>query len=422
MPLHRVTRAVLAAAGVLALAGGTATPARADDAVVPTDGKVIITGHGWGHGRGMSQYGAYGAAKQGLTAAQILAFYYSGTTLGTLANDTMRVWISSDTDGKLHFRPDSGLAVSDSAGTTVKLPTTKKYTKWRIARSGSTRVLAYRSTSGKYVTYKTKLSPTRSWQVKNAKTGTVRLAMPDLSTRTYPGSLALNFSGTSAITVNYVKVETYLRSVVPAEMPAGWGSATNGGYEAVKAQSIAARTYAARVRAAKPTGSAYDICDSSSCQVYKPLGYRSAISDSAIKDTAGSVVLFNGQLALTEFTSSNGGWSASNPSLPYLAAHADPYEAFSGNPYATWTKTLTTAQLQAAYPAIGTFSSIQVSARTGLGPYAGAGRATTILVVGDKGTVSVTGASFKSRFSLKETLFALSLTPAANPAAVTKKS
>ena len=422
MPLHRVTRTLLAVSGVLALAGGTAAPARADDALVPTDGKVIITGHGWGHGRGMSQYGAYGAAKQGLTAAQILAFYYSGTTLGTLENNTMRVWISADTDGKLHFRPATGLVVYDSAGKSLTLPTGSKYTKWRISRSGSKRVLWYRNTKGTYVKYSTKLSASRVWWVKNTKTGTVKLAMPDGSTRTYPGTLAFRFLNGSGITVNYLSLETYLRSVVPAEMPASWGSAGNGGLEAVKAQAVAARTYAVKVRAGKPSGSTYDICDSSSCQVYKPVDYRNSISDAAISATAGSVVLFNGQLALTEFTSSNGGWSASNPSLPYLAAHADPYEASSGNPYATWTKTLTTAQLQAAYPSIGTFSSIQVSARTGLGPYAGAGRATTILVVGDKGTVSVTGASFKSKFSLKETLFALSMTPAPNPAAVTKKS
>jgi SpoIID/LytB domain protein len=421
MPFSRATRTLLALAGVLALAGGTATPARADDALVPTDGKVIITGHGWGHGRGMSQYGAYGAAKQGLTAPQILAFYYTGTTLGTLANNTMRVWISADSDGKLHFRPQTGLVVYDSAGKTLKLPTGTKYTKWRISRSSSKRVLYYRNTKGTYVKYATKLNPKRVWWVKNTQTGSVKLAMPDGSTRTYPGTLGFRFAKGSGITVNYLTLETYLRSVVPAEMPASWGSATNGGFEAVKAQAIAARTYAVRTRANKPSGSTYDICDSSSCQVYKPLGYRSSISDSAISATAGNVVLYSGQPALTEFTSSNGGWSASNPALPYLASHEDPYEAFSGNPYATWTKTLTTAQLQAAYPAIGTFSSIQVSARTGVGPYAGAGRVTTILVAGDKGTVSVSGASFKSKFSLKETLFTLSLTPAPNPAAVTGK-
>jgi SpoIID/LytB domain protein len=421
MPFPRVIRSLLAVTGVLALAGATAAPASADDALVPTDGKVVVTGHGWGHGRGMSQYGAYGAARQGLSADAILAFYYTGTTLGTLANSTMRVWISADTDGKLHFRPQSGLVVYDSAGKTVKLPTGKKYTKWRISRSGSKRVLYYRNTKGTYVKYGKAPAATRTWWVRNTKTGTVKLAMPDGSTRTYPGTLALNFTGSTAITVNYLKLETYLRSVVPAEMPASWGSARNGGFEAVKAQSVAARTYAARTRANKPSGSVYDICDSSSCQVYKPLGYRNAISDAAITATAGKVVLYAGQPALTEFTSSNGGWTASSPQLSYLASHQDPYEQYSGNPYATWTKTLTAAQLQAAYPAIGTFASIQVTARTPAAAFEAGGRVATIVVAGDKGSVSVTGASFKSKFSLKETFFALSGALVVNPAAVKTK-
>lgn len=421
MSFPRVTRSLIALAGVLALAGTAAPPARADDALTPTDGKVVITGHGWGHGRGMSQYGAYGAAKQGLTSEAILAFYYTGTALGSQANNTMRVWISGDTDSKLHFRPASGLVVYDSAGKTLKLPTSSKYTKWRISRSGSKRVLYYRNAKGTYVKYGNKLDAKRVWWVKNTKTGTVKLAMPDGSTRTYPGTLALRFSGGKAITVNYLSLETYLRSVVPAEMPASWGSAANRGFEALKAQSVAARTYAVRTRANKPSGSVYDICDSSSCQVYKPLSYRNSISDAAIAATAGQVVLYAGQPALTEFTSSNGGWTAGNPQLPYLAVHADPYEQFSPNPYATWTKTLTTAQLQAAYPAIGTFASIQVTARTGSAAFESGGRVATIVVTGDKGSVSVTGASFKSKFSLKETFFTVSVAPVVNPAAAKTK-
>jgi SpoIID/LytB domain protein len=418
MPFPRATRSLIAVVGVLALAGGTATPASADDTVTPADGKVVITGHGWGHGRGMSQYGAYGAAKKGLKVDEILAFYYTGTTLGTLPNSTLRVKISADTDGQLHFRPGAGLVVSDSAGKKVKLPTSKKYTKWRISRSGSKRVLSYRNTAGKYVAYKNSLSATRAWSVKNTKTGTVRLAMPDGSTRSYPGKLTLNFSGSTAITVNYVTLETYLRSVVPAEMPASWGSTASGGFEAVKAQSVAARTYAVRTRALKPSGSPFDICDSSSCQVYKPVDVRNPISDAAIKATAGKVVLYQGQPALTEFSSSNGGWSASS-SLPYLSAHEDPYDGVVKDQ--TWTKTLTAASLQAAYPSIGTFVSIRVTKRTGVGPYDGLGRATEIVITGSAAEKKVTGADFKSTFSLRETLFAFSGTQAPNPAAAKKK-
>jgi stage II sporulation protein D len=393
------TLASLAAAGAL-LVAGTALPATADDAVTPGDQKIIVNGAGWGHGKGMSQYGAAGAAKKGLTYDKIVAFYYTGTTLGSLpASNTMRVWITADSDSGLHFRPVSGQIVQDAAGYKLSLPTGSKYTKWRISRSGSKRVLYYRNASGKYVVYKNKLAATRTWWVTNPRTGTVKLAMPNGSTRTYSGKLALRFKDSKAITVNYLSMETYLRSVVPAEMPASWAS------EALKAQAVAARTYAAKERQAKPSGSVYDICDTSACQVYKDNSARYTSTDAAIRATASKVVLYKGALALTQFSSSNGGWSASYVGLPYLSAKQDPYD-----PVRTWTKTISAAALQKAYPGIGAFTSIQVTTRTGVGPFAGQGRVTLIKVSGTTGAVTVSGGSFKSKFGLKETLFSFTTT------------
>ncbi|MFI2708118.1 hypothetical protein ACH5WX_11280, partial [Nocardioides sp. CER28] len=61
---------------------GAASARTAEPAVaVPEGGALHLTGHGYGHGRGMSQYGAEGAARQGLTSAQIIGFYYPGTTI-----------------------------------------------------------------------------------------------------------------------------------------------------------------------------------------------------------------------------------------------------------------------------------------------------------------------------------------------------
>ena len=85
MPLARTRIAAV----VLALVGGAltcpATPTAASDATVrPLNGYVVVTGAGWGHGKGMSQYGAYGAADAGLSHEKILAFYYPKTTLSTL--------------------------------------------------------------------------------------------------------------------------------------------------------------------------------------------------------------------------------------------------------------------------------------------------------------------------------------------------
>ena len=87
--------------GVLAI-----PPAQADPRSSPRPGSFTIRGAGFGHGWGMSQYGAYGAARKGLTWKQILAFYYPGTKLTTMAGGTMlRVWVTGDTDGSLRVLP-----------------------------------------------------------------------------------------------------------------------------------------------------------------------------------------------------------------------------------------------------------------------------------------------------------------------------
>jgi len=186
--IRRAATAVLGAVALTAGVIGSTVPAHADAAVAPKSSQVTISGAGWGHGKGMSQYGAYGAASKGLSYKQIVAFYYPGTTLDDLKSDnTIRVWITADTDNGLHFRPASGQKIVDSAGTTLTLPFSGKYTKWRVSRSGMNRVLYYRNTAHKYVKYATKLAPTRVWYVQNPKTSTVKLAMPDGATRTYRG-------------------------------------------------------------------------------------------------------------------------------------------------------------------------------------------------------------------------------------------
>ena len=104
------TAATLLAAGSLLLTGALAAPsAEADSAVKPSDGKFVIKGAGFGHGHGMSQYGAYGAAKKGLSWKEILAFYYPGTTLKTLSSSTkIKVWITADNDNNLRVLPADG--------------------------------------------------------------------------------------------------------------------------------------------------------------------------------------------------------------------------------------------------------------------------------------------------------------------------
>jgi stage II sporulation protein D len=400
-----LARASIYLTGALALvaASTVAIPASADSVVTPADRKVIVNGAGWGHGKGMSQYGAYGAARSGLSYSQILAFYYSGTTLSSLASGNgMRVWITSDTDATISLPAVSGLSIRDITGRRISLPTGSKYTQWAMKRSGSTYSLSYRTSTKKWVTYKNSLRKVRGWWWVSNSSGSIKLILPS-GTRTYAGRLGFAIRNGKVITVNYVTMETYLRNVVPSEMPASWGTSKRKGIEALKAQAVAARTYAARERAAKPASSGYDICDTSACQVYNSNASRSSISDTAIKATANRVLTKSGKPILAQFTSANGGWSAAYTGYSYLVAKRDPYDGLVTSQ--RWTKTITAASLQKAYPQIGTFVSVQVAKRTGVGPYSGQGRATLVKIRGTKGTVSVSGGAFKTKFGLRETLF-----------------
>ncbi len=406
---RRSVRSLLALAGAATLTCATlpvAPTASATEAVSPVNSTVTVTGAGWGHGIGLSQYGAYGAAKSGQSYSQILAFYYPKTTLGTLGSgSTIRVWITSDNDNRLNLRPASGLRVSDSAGKKYILPTGTNYTQWRISRSGSRRVLQYRNSAGTWVTKSSGLSATRVWTADNPASGYVMVPLPSGKTRDLRGKVSLRFSGTGARTVNTLSLESYLRSVVPSEMPSSWAS------EALKAQSVAARSYAVRTRDRAASTASHDICDTTACQVYKGLAERSgstrtvnenADTDAAISATANKVVKYGGEVALTMFSSANGGHSADG-GTPYLVAKSDPYDGKVRSQL--WTVSLSSATIEDAFPAIGTFKSVTVGSRDGDGPWGG--RAVSVKITGSKSSVTVTGGSFRSTFKLKERLFQL---------------
>ena len=400
-PALRHSLAGLASAAlVLGGAVVAASPAAAaPEKIAASSGTLTITTAGWGHGRGMSQYGAQGAAKQGKKHTEILKFYYPGTKLETLKkNDTIRVWITADTDKKVHVYAAKGLRVRDSKGTTFTLPAAagKKYSKWRLSRSGSKTVLYYRNAKGKYVKYtskKLKLDPKRQWAFENPESGKVRLYLAS-GNRTYRGSLALGFHEKGARTINHVSMENYLRSVVPSEMPASWEA------EALKAQTVAARSYAARYRANLGGKQVYDICNTTSCQVYKGTMTEHSATDKAIKATTGEVLTYKKQYAWTEFSSSNGGYSVDGPN-DYIVAQKDPYDAAMKQIKDTKIKT---SNIEKKYPKIGKLKSITLT-RDGKGLWGG--RVTQVTLTGSKDSQKVAGTSFKSALGLRETMFTI---------------
>ena len=400
--LLRMAATLLAASSLLLTGALTAPSAEADSAVKPSDGKFVIKGAGFGHGHGMSQYGAYGAAKKGLSWKEILAFYYPGTTLKTLSSSTtIKVWITADDDNSLRVMPAAGLKVYDSNDHSLTLPTGDKYRSWRIKRSGSGYQLAWKNAKGDYTTLATKLD-TSTWMF-STKAKVVKVRLPNGATREYRGTLRLIKRGSGGRTVNKVKLEDYVKSVVPSEMPTSWAP------DAVRAQAVAARSYAIRIRDFT-SYSGYDICDTTACQVYggkatttsggNRIVRETAAGTAAAKATAGTIVTYGGQVALTQFASSNGG-AMSSGGYPYLREKDDPYDGVVKSQ--AWSKTVTAKAVAKAYPSVGTVKQLKISKRDGSGRYGG--RVVSIKIVGSKKTQTVTGSAFQGKFKMRSSLY-----------------
>ncbi len=386
---------------LLASAVLSAPPAHADATVGAASGGFVLRGSGYGHGWGMSQYGAYGAARKGLDWTQILGFYYPRTSRTSMpARTTIKVWVSADNDSSLWLSPAPGLKITDGSGHSFTVPTGSSYRSWRVSRSGAGYRLTYRNPAGKDTTVATTLSTT-TWTVQNTAR-VIKLGMPDHSAREYRGSIQLVKRDTGARTVNQVSLEDYVRAVVPAEMPTSWAA------EAVKAQAVAARSYAVRIRDFT-NYSGYDVCDTQNCQVYGGAartrqGRRTVLEtaggDAATRATSGVILTYGGKVALTQFASSNGGNSAQGD-YPYLTAHPDPYDGVITSQ--AWSRTITAASIARVWPSVGTVQKLQITSRDGAGSWGG--RVQSIKIIGSEKTISVSGTSFQYTFGLRSSLF-----------------
>ena len=373
----------------------TSLPAAAEE--VKASDSYSVTGYGYGHGHGMSQYGAQGAANQGLTWQQIVGFYYPGTELGR-AGGKIKVLVTADKKDVMVDARDGLRLTRLTGGKSFSLAKLRpKATRWRIMPRGSRSVVSYRV-------------PSRgSWQKWTTFPGAaeffadnqpITLRLPKHQAAQYRGALR----SVEKHTVNVLPLDRYVQGVVPSEVPTSWPA------EAVRAQAVAARTYAAFER--EIATDYYDICDTTACQVYGGVGAEDPAATDAVQATRGNVVAYQGQPAFTQFSSSNGGYSSAG-SQPYLVAQPDPYEASSDNPNDPWTASLTRVQIEKAWPAVGTLQNLSFS-RDGLGAQLG-GRVTTVRLTGSLGglptAVNVTGDDFRSRLALKSTW--LQLTPKA---------
>ena len=380
----------LAVAGTL-IASATLLSAASAGAVEtyprPLNGTVAISGHGYGHGHGMSQWGAYGAATQGLTWQQILGFYYPGTALANLGNPTIRVRLDAVGSGTLHVYSTAGLRLAGSALPTAGI---SQYRAWTLS-TGRLQIDALSSAGWR--SYTSSASPA----VFSSSSGLVSVMLANGTQRAYRGSIYVNWASSTSVTpVNVLPMESYLRAVVPAEMPASWQG------NALRAQAVAARSYAGYDRAHAPAGRTWDTCDTTSCQMYSGVPAEYATSDAAVAATAGQTLTYGGTPAFAQFGSANGGWTAAG-SQPYLPAKADPYDGAIPNSANSWTTSITVAAIQGQWPSIGTYSQLRILSRDGHGQWGG--RVLTAAIDGSAGSVTVSGATIRSAFGLKSEWF-----------------
>jgi SpoIID/LytB domain protein len=212
---------------------------------------------------------------------------------------------------------------------------------------------------------------------------------------TYRGSLQSRTpaGGGHRVTVNKVSLEGYVQGVIPREMPALWHQA------ALRAQAIAARTYAAE-EASRSANRRWNLCDTSSCQVYggKSAEYRT--TNKATAKTAGRIRTRHRKPAFTQFSSSNGGWLAAG-GKPYLVAKPDPYDGWSGNPNHTWTTSVSARAIENAFPWLGNLTGITVDDRDGNGKWNG--RVLAMTLHGSKHTGAISGDTFRAALALRST-------------------
>ena len=383
-----VTRLAAAALAALALPGAAsamvdgAAPVLAAPAARPAAAPLpkplrpvfVVTGHGWGHGIGMGQYGAYGYAQHGWDYRRILAHYYPGTVLGDAPVAKVRVLLASGTR-TLTVGATGPLRVVDAKGKTRRLA------------AGS-----YPLTTA----LKVKLPGAKKAKPLPGPLVFTPLAGPfELDGVPYRGSVQIAVVGGALQAVNSLGIDSYVQGVVPREMPSAWAP------EALKAQAVVARSYAL----SHLHGGAFDLYEDTRSQVYGGLAAERPSTNAAVLATAGQVVLYDGVVAQTFFFSTSGGrtaaiqdaWPKAEP-LPYLVSVPDPYDTLS--PYHNWGPTpMTPAGLgRRLHVPGGRAVDVQVQAN-------GSARVQTLTVTGSRGKVALTGQDARSALGLRSTWF-----------------
>ncbi|MEO8468712.1 MAG: SpoIID/LytB domain-containing protein [Chloroflexota bacterium] len=395
-------------AALYAATGILSAPTSSSSGGVTTLGiSTIFYGRGYGHGVGLSQYGARGRALAGQTAAEILAHYYAGTTIGTISTDMpIRVLLldnfvpTANAPLTIYGRGGTwaigGIDLEFPADARLRVYPPTSTTGWR----------AVVDTVAGQVLFDGPAAP--DFQVTPATDATtIQLFSKPSINDLYRGRIRIKISGLTLDAINLLPIESYLRGVVPSEMPSSWP------LEARIAQTIVARGYAAYHLVA---GGTYDVFDDTRSQVYLGVRREHPDADEVILATAGQVVRSGSLIANTLFHSTAGGWTENNENVyvsatgaktagvySYLRGSSDrdpsgvSYDAAA--PFAMWqTGAYSIAQLSSYFGRdsrtnVGTITAFDFRNR-GV-----SGRLISVAIIGSSGTKTVSGSIFVAVFN-----------------------
>jgi len=370
--------------------------------------EYVFQGSGWGHGVGMCQYGARGMAEHGFSYAQILTYYYQGTQVsGWSCPTAIRVGLLEGVPN-IQLVAESGSFILYTSAGDIPGGVVTPGGVWTVAanENGQFFIVPPDGTWLNNTNYGGIYDPI---YIKGSSDGDV-LRLPQNGNRAVSHlsgyvPLELNvYGGPISYSMRAILIswfETYLKGL--AEIPGSWP------LEAVKAQAVAARSYAVRSMG-KHAHSNYDICDEVHCQYYS--GYdkeQDAGWVQGVDATAGQVLTYGGQVAQCFYSSSCGGHTDNNEDVwngtpvPYLRGVPDPYCMDEANPHAHWTVTYTRGEMEALLNAhsgsyIGSLYSMDLSDRTP------SGRVRTATFTGSAGSKTITGEQLRGYLKLRSSM------------------
>jgi stage II sporulation protein D len=334
--------------------------------------QFVISGHGWGHAVGMGQWGAYGYAQHGFTYDKILAHYYPGTELVTTTVKSIRVLLANTTSVTISSTGPWKLKDGSAATTTLPAGQMTLNPQLKFKLPGATEPQTF---SGPL---------------------TFTAASPLVFKKPYRGTFTVTSDGKKVTLVNTVPLEQYLYGVVPSEMPRAWLP------EALKAQAVAARSYALAVR--KTTG-AFDVYPDTRSQVYGGVNAESPATTAAVDATAADVLAYGGRIAVTYFFSTSGGRTAAisdvwkSAPVPYLVSVPDPYDSLS--PYHDWGPfAFSAAKLRTALKVPGRLLDLQTTVNA-------SERVDNVQAVGADGERTISGPEMRAALGLRSTWFSV---------------